>query len=197
MTMPLSILTRMPALLPMTHIQTEIRGFQLSQLTPAGLDQVALLAAQRGALRDQDSANIGLERQLAIARHFGTLHKARPPHGTTVHRGNHLLGPRTNYDSWHIDQSFTSNTPTSSEEDVKTEHPLVISHPVTKEPVLFVNPIIARQVVGYKPSGSDPLLGFLHDHIRTVTHSAVPDFKEGERRHIARIIPYGSQPKPL
>lgn len=187
------------------------------------------------------------------------------------------MGSRTNYDLWHVDQTFTPNTPgitffwvlevpasgggdtaftsltaaynalsptfreglhhlkllhTSAsvgeiarvgqeralKEAVKTEHPLVISHPVTKEPVLFVNPTIARQVVGYKPSESEMLLGFLHDHIRsldfscrvswekgtvvvwdqrTAAHSAVPDFKDGERRHMVRIISYGGRPQPL
>ncbi|KAL4733523.1 hypothetical protein BDV11DRAFT_213746 [Aspergillus similis] len=261
----------------------------LKNVTP----RVALLPAQRGVLvfRDQEFADIGLERQLAIARHFGPLHK-HPTMGYPKGPGpefqviygdeklgnlRDLLGPRTTYDLWHIDQTFTPNTPgltffwalevpasggeitaftsltaaynalspafreglhrlkllhTSAsvgeiarlgqeralKEAVKTEHPLVISHPVTKEPVLFVNPTIARQVVGYKPSESDFLLGFLHDHIRsldfscrvswekgtvvvwdqrTVAHSAVPDFKEGERRHMVRIIPYGSQPQPL
>ncbi|KAL4780283.1 hypothetical protein BJX76DRAFT_50524 [Aspergillus varians] len=275
------------------RVGTEIRNLQLRQLTPAGLDQVALLAAQRGVLvfRDQDFADIGPERQLEIAKHFGPLHKHPTmgyPEGTgpefqvvyadeKVGNFRDLLGPRTNYDLWHVDQTFTPNTPgvtffwvlelpasgggdtaftsltaaysalspafreglhrlkllhTSAsvgevarvgqeralKEAVKTEHPLVISHPVTKEPVLFVNPSIARQVVGYKPSESDLLLGFLHDHIRSldfscrvswekgtvvvwdqraVAHSAVPDFKEGERRHMVRIIPYGSQPQPV
>ncbi|KAL3479911.1 hypothetical protein BJX99DRAFT_267600 [Aspergillus californicus] len=275
------------------RVGTEIRNFQLSQLTPKGLDQVALLAAQRGVLvfRDQDFADIGPEPQLELARHFGPLHKHPTmgyPKGTgpefqvvyaddKVGTLRNLLGSRTSYDLWHVDQTFTSNTPgitffwvletpasgggdtafssltaaynalspgfreglhhlkllhTSAsvgevarvgqeralKEAVKTEHPLVISHPVTKEPVLFVNPTIARQVVGYKSSESDLLLGFLHEHIRSldftcrvswekgtvvvwdqraVAHSAVPDFKDGERRHMVRIISYGSQPQPL
>lgn len=33
-------------------------------------------------------------------------------------------------------------------EAVNTTHPLVISHPVTDKPLLFVNPKIARTVVG-------------------------------------------------
>lgn len=58
------------------HVGTEIDGVQLSQLSPAGLDEVALLAAQRGALvfRNQDFNDIGFERQKAIAGHFGPLH---------------------------------------------------------------------------------------------------------------------------
>ncbi|KAL4872998.1 hypothetical protein BDV12DRAFT_182626 [Aspergillus spectabilis] len=259
------------------RVGTEIRDLQLSQLTAAGLDQVALLAAQRGVLvfRGQDFADIGPERQLSIAKHFGPLHKHPTmgyPKGTgpefqvvyaddKVGNLRDLLGSRTSYDLWHVDQTFTQNTPgitffwvleipasgggdtafssltaaynalsptfrevarvgqeRALKEAVKTEHPLVISHPVTKEPVLFVNPTIARQVVGYKPSESDLLLGFLHEHIRsldftcrvswekgtvvvwdqrTVAHSAVPDFNDGERRRMVRIISYGNKPQPL
>lgn len=49
---------------------------QLSQLTPEGLDELALYAAQRGALvfRDQDFRDIGFEQQKKIVRHFGPLH---------------------------------------------------------------------------------------------------------------------------
>jgi sulfonate dioxygenase len=58
------------------HVGTEIVGVQLSQLSPSGLDELALMAAQRGALvfRNQDFGEIGLDRQKAIARHFGPLH---------------------------------------------------------------------------------------------------------------------------
>ncbi|KAG7795457.1 hypothetical protein KL929_003808 [Ogataea haglerorum] len=67
-------------------IGTEIRGTQLSQLTSAGLDELALLAAQRGVVvfRDQDYADIGFERQLEIARHLGPLHI----HGWAPHPAN-------------------------------------------------------------------------------------------------------------
>ncbi|KAL2217153.1 alpha-ketoglutarate-dependent taurine dioxygenase [Thermoascus aurantiacus ATCC 26904] len=273
------------------RIGTEIRGVQLSQLSKEGLDQVALLAAQRGVLvfREQDFADIGPDRQREIVRYYGPLHqhptmgypKGTGPEFQVIYAdekaGNlrDLLGPRTNYELWHVDQTFTPNTPgitffwvletpasgggdtaftsltaayealspsfreglhrlrllhTSAsvgeiarvgqeralKEAVKTEHPLIISHPVTQEPVLFVNPTIARQIVGFKPSESDLLLGFLHDHIRsldfscrvswepgtvvvwdqrTAAHSAIPDFEDGDRRHMVRIIAYGSQPQ--
>ena len=101
-------------------------------------------------------------------------------------------------------------------EAVSTTHPLVISHPVTGLPSLFVNPTIARSVEGFLPEESDHLLKFLHEHIRsldfncrvrwepgtvvvwdqrTAAHSAVPDFADGERRHMVRVIPYGSKPE--
>ncbi|KAK2755411.1 alpha-ketoglutarate-dependent taurine dioxygenase [Colletotrichum kahawae] len=58
------------------HVGTEIEGVQLSQLSNEGLDELALLAAKRGALvfRNQDFRDIGFERQKQIVRHFGPLH---------------------------------------------------------------------------------------------------------------------------
>ncbi|KAL0938446.1 uncharacterized protein CTRU02_205056 [Colletotrichum truncatum] len=57
-------------------IGTEIRGIQLSQLTSAQLDKLALLAAERGVVlfRDQDFADVGPERQKEYGKHFGPLH---------------------------------------------------------------------------------------------------------------------------
>ncbi|GMG25245.1 unnamed protein product [Aspergillus oryzae] len=62
---------------------------------------------------------------------------------------------------------------------VQTEHPLVIGHPVTHDPVLFVNPAIARQVVGYKPEESENLLSFLHNHIRSLDFSCRVSWEKG------------------
>ncbi|KAJ3467670.1 hypothetical protein MRS44_005234 [Fusarium solani] len=188
-----------------------------------------------------------------------------------------LLGPRTTYDLWHIDQTFTPNVPSTTffwvleipksgggdtaftslthayealspafretllslklqhtsasegevrrvgteralAEAINTTHPLVIKHPVTGKPALFVNPTIARQVEGFLPEESQHLLSFLHNHIRSLDfscrvkwekgtvviwdqrsagHSAVPDFQDSERRHMVRMIPYGSKPEPV
>jgi sulfonate dioxygenase len=57
-------------------VGTEVHGVQLSQLDGAGLDELALLAAQRGALvfRDQDFVDIGFEAQKKIVGHFGPLY---------------------------------------------------------------------------------------------------------------------------
>lgn len=157
-----------------------------------------------------------------------------------VYSGNlrTLLGTRTSYDLWHIDQTFTPNTPgvtffwvletpasgggdtaftsltaayqalsptfreglhrlkllhTSAsvgevarigqeralKDAVQTEHPLVIGHPVTHDPVLFVNPAIARQVVSYKPEESENLLSFLHNHIRSLDFSCRVSWEKG------------------
>lgn len=52
------------------YIGTEVKGVQISQLTNAGLDELALYAAQRKLLvfRDQDFKDINHERQIEIAR---------------------------------------------------------------------------------------------------------------------------------
>lgn len=141
-----------------------------------------------------------------------------------------ILGPRSSYDLWHVDQTFTPNVPSTTffwvletpangggdtaftslvhayqalspgfqetlhklklfhtsasvgevarvgqeralKEAVNTTHPLVIEHPVTKKPVLFVNPTIARRIEGFNPTESDTILNFLHDHIRSLDFS--------------------------
>lgn len=73
--------TRVSDLSP--HIGTEIEGVQLSQLSSEGLDELALLAAQRGGLvfRNQDFVDIGFEAQKKIVSHFGHLHT----HGWAPH----------------------------------------------------------------------------------------------------------------
>ncbi|KAH8655398.1 hypothetical protein BX600DRAFT_482921 [Xylariales sp. PMI_506] len=65
------------------HCGTEIQGVQITQLSKAGLDELAYLCAERGCLvfRDQDFTNIGFEKQKQIASHFGPLHK----HGWMPH----------------------------------------------------------------------------------------------------------------
>ena len=68
------------------HCGTELQGVQLSRLTTQGLDELALLTAQRGCVvfRNQEYINIGFEAQKKIASHFGPLHK----HGWMPHPQN-------------------------------------------------------------------------------------------------------------
>ncbi|KAF8659949.1 hypothetical protein AX16_001685 [Volvariella volvacea WC 439] len=106
---------------------TEIHGVQLSQLTKEALDELALLAAERKVLvfRDQDWKDIGPERQIEIARHFGPIQK-HPTSGNVkgypefhvVYRdANHdrfreyLGGDRATHTSWHSDVSYEKQTP--------------------------------------------------------------------------------------
>nr|XP_031857954.1 uncharacterized protein CI109_006666 [Kwoniella shandongensis]KAA5525026.1 hypothetical protein CI109_006666 [Kwoniella shandongensis] len=81
----------------------EIRGVQISQLSKEGLDDLALLAAERGVLvfRDQDFKDIGAERQLETVRHYGRLHihptmptPAGLPEMHVVYKDPAATGPR-------------------------------------------------------------------------------------------------------
>ncbi|KAF2792536.1 TauD-domain-containing protein [Melanomma pulvis-pyrius CBS 109.77] len=101
-------------------------------------------------------------------------------------------------------------------EPIQSIHPLVRTHPVTGEKALYVNPQFTRRIVGYKKEESDFLLNFLYDHIakgqdfqarvkwaagtvvvwdnRVTIHSALLDWDDGARRHLARITPQAERP---
>ncbi|KAM7207171.1 hypothetical protein V8F20_002437 [Naviculisporaceae sp. PSN 640] len=99
---------------------------------------------------------------------------------------------------------------------VVNEHPIIRTHPVTGEKAIYVNPQFTRDIVGLKKEESDALLKFLYDHLaygadfqarikwaertvvvwdnRVTQHSALVDWKNGQRRHLARITPQAERP---
>ncbi|KAK5055995.1 hypothetical protein LTR84_012546 [Exophiala bonariae] len=99
---------------------------------------------------------------------------------------------------------------------VSSIHPLVRTHPATGEKALYINPQFTRYIVGFKQEESDYLLKFLYDHIalsadiqarvkwqpgtvvvwdnRVTAHTALVDWDDGQRRHIARITPQAERP---
>ncbi|EGS21234.1 putative alpha-ketoglutarate-dependent protein [Thermochaetoides thermophila DSM 1495] len=101
-------------------------------------------------------------------------------------------------------------------EPVINEHPIVRTHPATGEKALFVNPQFTRDIVGLKKEESEAILKFLYDHLaygadfqarikweertvvvwdnRVTQHSALVDWKDGARRHLARITPQAEVP---
>ncbi|KAI2472448.1 TauD-domain-containing protein [Annulohypoxylon bovei var. microspora] len=101
-------------------------------------------------------------------------------------------------------------------EPVVSAHPIVRSHPATGEKALYVNPQFTRDIVGLKKEESDAILKFLYDHLaygadfqarvkweegtvvvwdnRVTQHSALLDWKSGQRRHLARITPQAEAP---
>lgn len=120
----LAAATRVVDLSP--HVGTEIEGVQLSQLSPAGLDELALMAARRGALvfRDQDFGAVGFEEQKRVARHFGPLHvhgwaphpAAGSPEHMVIYDHKEDLRVRRSWKGrspiqWHTDQSPEPQTP--------------------------------------------------------------------------------------
>ncbi|KAK1476296.1 hypothetical protein CTAM01_15539 [Colletotrichum tamarilloi] len=272
-------------------VGTEIRGIQLSQLSFAQLDELALFAAERGVVifRDQDFADIGPEKQKAYGRHFGSLHVHQMggqikdyPELLPVYRDftpgavdNEIKDNVTSV-KWHSDMSYEINgmgtttflplsTPASGgdtlylsttaayyalsetyrtllhslkavhsgfsqasvndhrdryiREPIETIHPVVRTHPVTKQFSLYVNRLYTKRIVGMKQEESAALLGFLFDHIergqdwhlrvhwrpgtvvvydnRNTQHSALRDFRVEEgttRRHMLRITPQAERP---
>ena len=99
---------------------------QLSQLNDAGKDELALLVAQKKvvAFRDQDFADLPIEKALEFGRYFGRLH-IHPASGAPkgypevhlVHRGaddnsfQDFLQERTNSIAWHSDVTYENQPP--------------------------------------------------------------------------------------
>lgn len=100
---------------------TEVRGIQLSALTNAGKDELALFVAHRGvvAFRDQDFADLPIEKALEFGGYFGRHHihpsSGQPkgyPEIHLVHRGAgeaveaSVLESRTSSVAWHSDVTY-------------------------------------------------------------------------------------------
>lgn len=101
-------------------------------------------------------------------------------------------------------------------EPVSNVHPIVRTHPVTGEKALFVNAQFTRSIVGLKREESDAILNFLYAHIaqsadaqvrvkwakntvvlwdnRVTCHTALLDWEDGQRRHLARLTPQAERP---
>ncbi|KAK0666494.1 hypothetical protein QBC41DRAFT_150179 [Cercophora samala] len=101
-------------------------------------------------------------------------------------------------------------------EPVIHEHPIIRTHPTTGEKAIYVNPQFTRDIVGLKKEESDVLLKFLYDHLaygadfqarvkweegtvvvwdnRVTQHSALIDWKNAQRRHLARLTPQAERP---
>ncbi|ODQ66506.1 TauD-domain-containing protein [Nadsonia fulvescens var. elongata DSM 6958] len=90
---------------------------------------------------------------------------------------------------------------------IKHDHPVVRTHPITKQKSLYVNPVFTRSIVDYKKEKSDFLLNFLYDQItkvgdiqyvwdnRVVQHAATLDWgDQNVTRHLVRITPQAEKP---
>jgi len=109
-----------------SSIGAEVTGVQLSSLSNAGKDELALLVAQKKvvAFRDQDFASLPIEKALDYAKYFGRLHihpasgaPAGYPEVHLVHRGaddksaRQFFDNRTNSIGWHSDVTYEQQPP--------------------------------------------------------------------------------------
>ncbi|KXX76770.1 Alpha-ketoglutarate-dependent sulfonate dioxygenase [Madurella mycetomatis] len=220
-------------------IGTEVRGIQLSTLSPAGKDELARFVAERKvvAFRDQDFADLPIEQALEYGSYFGRHHihptsgaPAGYPEVHIVHRGagdssvDKFFANRTSSVAWHSDVSYEQQPP-------GTTFLYILDKPETGGDTVFVDGgeghlsdvattpprrKVTRDIVGLKKEESDALLKFLYDHIafgvdfqarvkweertvvvwdnRVTQHSALVDWKNGQRRHLARITPQAERP---
>lgn len=99
---------------------------------------------------------------------------------------------------------------------VSNIHPLIRTHPATKEKYIYLNRAFSRRIVELKKQESDFLMEFLYNHIesahdlqlrakwepktvvvwdnRVVQHSAVIDWETPVSRHAFRITPQAERP---
>lgn len=105
---------------------SEIKGVQLSSLSDAGKDELALYVAQRGVVifRDQDFASKGPAFAVEYGKHFGRLHihptsgapKGYPELHITYRRADpgefeRVFNNVTHAVSWHTDVSYELQPP--------------------------------------------------------------------------------------
>lgn len=64
--------------------------------------------------------------------------------------------------------------------EVGTEHPVVISHPITGRPVLFVNRIFTRTISNLPPDEAAAILPFLLNHVARPEFSYRHQWNEGD-----------------
>jgi sulfonate dioxygenase len=108
------------------NIGAEVHGIQLSKLTDAGKDELALFVAQKKvvAFRDQDFADVPIADALKFGSYFGR-HHIHPTSGAPegypevhlVHRGTDdtsardFFEERTNSITWHSDVTYEKQPP--------------------------------------------------------------------------------------
>ncbi|KAF8181610.1 hypothetical protein BJ912DRAFT_882195 [Pholiota molesta] len=109
------------------YLGTEVTGVQISQLSKEGLDELALFVAERKVVifRDQDFKDLGPDRQIELAKHFGPIQR-HPTSGNVkgypefhvVYRdaqhdrfAEYAGTNRANHTQWHSDVSYEKQPP--------------------------------------------------------------------------------------
>lgn len=164
------------------NIGAEVHGVQLSKLTDAGKDELALFVAQKKvvAFRDQDFADLPIQAALDFGGYFGR-HHIHPTSGAPegypqvhlVHRGTDdttardFFEERTNSITWHSDVTYEKQPP-------GTTFLYLLDGPVSGGDTLFAN-----QAAAYKrlsPEFRKRLHGL------KVVHSAVEQADNSKNR---------------
>lgn len=153
-----------------SSIGAEVWGTQLSTLSDAGKDELALLVAQKKvvAFRDQDFASLPIEKALEFGRYFGRLHihpasgaPAGYPEVHLVHRGaddqtaRAFFDNRTNSIAWHSDVTYEQQPP-------GTTFLYALDVPTAGGDTLFVNQ--AKAYERLSPAFRERLLGLKAVH---------------------------------
>ncbi|RMD41639.1 hypothetical protein DV735_g3469, partial [Chaetothyriales sp. CBS 134920] len=251
-------------------VGTELEGIQLSQLTDAQKDELALLVAERGVvtLRQQD---LTLEQQYALSDYWGITviqtksilamslflvemksyggdyhgdhsFEVNPPSYTILRFVRH---PPTGGDTLFTSQAnlYDSLSPTlkkalsgltavhSSEQayalsvaqggkplrgPIRTEHPLIRTHPVTRKQLLNYNPQFVIHIPALTGVESKHVTELLREHLhtaddftvrwkwepnsiaiwdnRSVVHRAIPGGYDPRSREATRTAVFGEVP---
>ncbi len=82
-----------------------------------------------------------------------------------VHSSEHIFGPNSGY-AKRMGDRFSNATAVNT-----NVHPVVIAHPVSGQPCLYVNPGFTTSVVGLEPDESKELLDTLLVHIAKREHA--------------------------
>ncbi|KAG6165855.1 hypothetical protein E4U11_008619 [Claviceps purpurea] len=183
---------------------------------PEGFPEIHLV--HRGK-NDKGAAEFFEERTSSVAWHSDVSYEEQPPGTTFLYI---LNKPETGGDTLFVDSGIEQVNAAAAQKSIKRRepvvhaHPIVRTHPATGEKALFVNPQFTRDIVGLKKEESDALLKFLYDHLaygadfqarirweegtvvlwdnRVTQHTALVDWEDGQRRHLARITPQAEVP---
>ena len=128
-----------------------------------------------------------------------------------VHSSRHVFGPEARYAQERGGKAGRLGNNEAATQD--SVHPLVIRHPISGRPSIYVNPGFTVGIKGWRKSESEPFLKILYDHIerpehtyrfqwapgsvafwdnRATWHYALDDY-DGERRLMHRITIAGEK----
>jgi len=91
-----------------------------------------------------------------------------------VHSARHVFGAQAEYS-----EAMKGRLGNSEQADVDAVHPVVIRHPLSGKPALYVNPGFTLGFEGWTDKESAPLLDYLYQHIGRAEHSIRYQWSDG------------------